>query len=89
MKSVFFLIAKLSNRLSSDTDNETDRLLGSQRNEQLKLANSDVNGSNSTDIQPVGSNMIKQNSSSKEGKIMEDLVLTASLMLVTYSMKVF
>lgn len=64
-----FFVGKISNRLSSDTDNETDRLLGSQRNDQLKLTNSDVNGSNSTDLQPVSSNMMKQNASSKEGKM--------------------
>lgn len=73
---ILIIIAKATNRLSSDTDNETDRLLGSQRNDQLKaLANNDANvnsgsgNSNnaSSDLQP-GSSVMKQNASSKEGK---------------------
>lgn len=69
--TLYLLVGKISNRLSSDTDNETDRLLGSQRNDQLKLANSDVNGGSSTDLQPANSNIIKQNASSKEGKMIQ------------------
>lgn len=61
------MAAKVTSRLSSDTDNETDRLLGSQRNDQLKLVANDVNSNNSSDLQPVSNNM-KQTASSREGK---------------------
>lgn len=61
------IVAKAANRLSSDTDNETDRLLGSQRNDQLqKIANNDSNGG-SLDHQSTN-NYNKPASNSREGE---------------------
>lgn len=58
-----------TSRPSSDTDNETDRLLGHQRNDQLNKLNSNntISSNNTTDLQAV-SNAIKQNANSREGK---------------------
>lgn len=62
------LVKTLSSRLSSDTDNETDRLLGSQRSDQHKLAGTETNSNNTIDSQPISS-PLKQNANSKEGKL--------------------
>lgn len=52
--------------MSSDTDNETDRLLGVQRNEQLKLANHDIDSADPLQVaQPV-----KQTTNSREGRFL-------------------
>lgn len=65
-----YLAAK-STRLSSDTDNETDRLLGTQRNDQLQKLNNDL-GLGALDIPPVN-NFNKQNTNSREGKYFQHL----------------
>lgn len=64
-------IAKTVNRLSSDTDNETDRLLGTQRNDQLqKITNNELVSNNNSTVDPQTTNNFigKQTSNSKEGK---------------------
>lgn len=63
--------AKTVNRLSSDTDNETDRLLGTQRNDQLqKMTNNELvsNNNSSVDSQTTNNFVGKQTSNSREGK---------------------
>lgn len=74
-------IAKSSNRFSSDTDNETDRLLGVQRSDPMKLVNNSsdttalptpnaTNINHCTDLQLINDSPIKPHSSnSREGKI--------------------
>lgn len=59
-------IAKTINRVSSDTDNETDRLLGTQRTDQLKLAGQEMD---QTGDQQHINQSIKTNPSSREGKL--------------------
>lgn len=65
----FIYAAKSVNRLSSDTDNETDRLLGSQRNDQLqKMNNSELNSNSSASDRQNANNFAGRQSNSREGK---------------------
>lgn len=80
--------AKSISRLSSDTDNETDRLLGSQRNEQLKkMANNEIAANTTSGLDNQTNNISNNNnfsnkfaSNSREGKC-----LLSKLLLSYYS----
>jgi len=59
---------KSTSRISSDTDNETDRLLGSQRNDQLQKTSNNDSNSGSIESQTSNNFTKQQQASSREGK---------------------
>lgn len=72
-------IAVKANQFSSDTDNETDRLLGTQRNDQLKLSNNHVLADSQHQINEKN----KSNTNTREGRYSLHLTSLTLLRLST------
>lgn len=82
--------AKSANRFSSDTDNETDRLLGSQRNDQMKLVSgndtvalAETSINHSTDSQPT--NEVSKSCSNSREVLIEGVLFNVKYLGSTHT----